>query len=247
VLNEPTHQTLVDLRLRGMAEAYAAQLADPEAAGLDFATRFGLLVDAEALYRENRRLTRYLKEAKLRIPSACVEDLKCSGTRGLDLALVRQLMTGRWLDEHLNILVTGATGTGKTYFACALAQHACRQGRRTLYRRLSLLIEEMMHARASGTYAKLLDRLARAQLLVIDDWGLAPLDDAARRDVLEVLDDRYVRRSTIITSQLPVKHWHEYIGEPTVADAILDRVVHNAYKVELKGGSMRTQEVAGKM
>ena len=199
MLNEPTHQSLIDLRLRGMADAYAAQLADPEAAGLDFATRFGLLVDAEALYRDNRRLTRYLKEARLRIPGACVEDLQCSGARGLDLALVRQLMTGRWLDEHLNVLVTGATGTSKTYFACALAQHACRQGRRTLYRRLSLLIEEMMHARASGTYAKLLDRLARAQLLVIDDWGIAPLDDAARRDVLEVLDDRYVRRSTIIT------------------------------------------------
>jgi len=244
VLNEPTYQKLIEMRLIGMAEAHQAQLADPEAVALDFATRLGLIVEAEALHRDNRRLTRYLKMARLRIPGACMEDLKCSPARGLDLALARQLMTGRWLDENLNVIITGPTGTGKTYAACALAQHACRQGRRTLYRRLSLLIEEMMHARASGTYTKLLDKLARQQLLVIDDWGIAPLDDAARRDVLEVLDDRYMRRSTIITSQLPVKHWHDYIGEPTVADAILDRVVHNAYKIELKGKSMRTREVA---
>jgi len=246
MLNQPTHEKLVSMRLRGMAHGYQQQLGDPEIAGLDFDTRFGLLVEAEALQRENRRLARLMREAKLRIPHACVEDLKCGPARGLDLALVRDLMTGRWLDESLNLLITGPTGTGKTYTACALAQHACRQGRRVLYRRFSRLLEELMQARAMGTYSRVLDKFSRAHLLLIDDWGLAPLDDSGRRDLLELLDDRYGRRSTIITSQLPTGTWHDYLGEPTVADAILDRVVHNAHKINLKGGSMRTREVAGR-
>lgn len=227
-----------------MAHGYRQQLGDPEIAGLDFDTRFGLLVEAEALHRENRSLARLMKEAKLRIPHACVEELKCGPARGLDLALVRDLMTGRWLDEHLNVLITGATGTGKTYVACALGQHACRQGRRVYYRRLSRLLEELMQARALGGFGRALERFARAHLLIIDDWGIAPLDDGGRRDLLELLDDRYARRSTIITSQLPTRVWHDYLGEPTVADAILDRVVHNAHKVALRGPSMRTREVA---
>lgn len=244
MLTEPIYERLVQLRLNGMARAFADQLTQPETTGLDFATRFGFLLDAEAIDRDNRRLRRYLGEAKLRLPSACMEDLKCSPERGLDLALVRQLMTGRWLDEHRNVLLTGATGTGKTYVACALGQYACRRGRRTLYRRLSLLLEEFMQARASGTYAQLLAKFARAQLLIIDDWGITPLDDTSRRDLLELIDERYGRRSTIVTSQLPVKHWHDYLGEPTAADAILDRLVHNAYKIALKGPSLRNQEVA---
>lgn len=244
MLNQPTHEKLVSMRLRGMAHGYQQQLADPEIAGLDFDTRFGLLVEAEALHRDNRQLARLLKEAKLRLPHACVEDLECGPARGLDLALVRDLMTGRWLDEHRNVLISGATGTGKTYTACALGQHACRQGHRVAYRRLSRLLEELMQARALGGSARALDRFARVHLLIIDDWGLAPLDDGGRRDLLELLDDRYGRRSTVITSQLPTHVWHDYLGEPTVADAILDRVVHNAYKIALKGGSMRTREVA---
>lgn len=244
MLTDPIYEKLVQLRLTGMAQAFAQQLADPEIAGLDFAARFALLLDAEELFRDNRRLQRYLREAKLRVPGACVEDLKCSPTRGLDRALLHQLMTGRWLNEHLNILITGATGTGKTYIGCALGQHACRQGRRTLYRRLSLLLEELMQARASGTYGQLLGRLARAELLIIDDWGITRLDDTSRRDILEILDDRYGRRSTIVTSQLAVKHWHDYLGEPTTADAILDRLVHNAYKIDLKGRSLRDPETA---
>ena len=242
MLNTPTYDKLRALRLSGMAQAWLDQERDPEVASLSFDERFGLLVEAEALYRDNRRLKRLMRDAKLRLSSACVEDLHCSPARGLERPLVRQLSSGRWIDQGLNLLVTGKTGTGKTYVACAFAQHACRNGRRALYRRLSLLLEEMMQARASGTYAKLLKTLSRAHLLVIDDWGLAPLNATARRDLLEILDDRYGRASTVITSQLAVKHWHEYIGEPTIADAMLDRLVHNAYKIELKGPSMRDRK-----
>lgn len=247
MLNEPTHDKLRAMRLLGMAQAWDDQQKDPEHGGLGFDERFSLLVDAEALYRENRRLSRLLREARLRITSACVEDLKCSSARGLERSVVRQLMTGRWVDEHHNLLVTGATDTGKTYVACAFAQHACRNGRRAIYRRLSLLLEELMQARASGTYAKVLKTFARTDVLVLDDWGLAALDETARRDMLEILDDRYGRRSTIVAGQLAIKHWHDYVGEPTVADAILDRLVHNAHKIELQGPSLRsktTQEAA---
>ena len=239
MLNEPTLDKLRSMRLSGMADAWLAQQQDPDGSRLSFDERLALLVDAEALYRENRRLKRLMRAAKLRIPGACVEDLRCSPTRGLERDFVRQLTGGRWLDEHRSLLITGKTGTGKTYVACALAQHACRSGRTTLYRRLSLLLQEFMAARAAGTYSKLIRDLARAELLVIDDWGIASLDEVARRDLLELLDARYDLASTVITSQLPVKNWHEYIGEPTVADAILDRLVHNAFRLDLLGPSLR--------
>ena len=244
MLNEPTLDKLRSMRLSGMADAWLSQQQDPESSGLSFDERLALLVDAESLYRENRRLKRLMRAARLRLPSACIEDLRCSPARGLGRDLVRQLTGGRWLDEHHNLLVTGKTGTGKTYVACAFGQHACRSGRPTLYRRLSLLLQDFMKARADGTYGKLLRELARAQLLILDDWGIASLDDVGRRDLLELFDARYGQVSTIVTSQLPVKHWHEYIGEPTVADAILDRLVHNAYRIELSGPSMRDPEHA---
>ena len=239
MLNEPTLDKLREMRLTGMADTWLSQQQDPEITGLSFDERLALLVDAEALYRENRRLKRLMRAAKLRIPSACVEDLRCSPTRGLDRDLVRQLAGERWLTEHRNLLITGKTGTGKTWVACAFGQHACRNGRRTLYRRLSLLLQDFLRARADGTYPKLLRDLSRPELLIIDDWGIATLDDVARRDLLELLDARYSLSSTVITSQLPVQHWHEYIGEPTVADAILDRLVHNAFRIKLVGPSMR--------
>lgn len=242
MLNTPTHDQLCAMRLTGMAQAWLDQQRNPEFASLSFDERFGLLVEAEALYRDNRRLKRWLRQAKLRIGSACVEDVQCSDARGLPCSLVRQLMTGRWLDEAQNVVIVGKTGTGKTYLACALAQHACRTGRPALYKRLSLLLDEMMQARAAGTYTRMLRELGRARLLVIDDWAITPLTDVGRRDLLEVFDDRYGRASTVVTSQLDVKHWHEYIGEPTIADAILDRLVHNAYKIELRGPSLRERK-----
>jgi DNA replication protein DnaC len=239
MLNEPTLQKLRAMRLTGMAEALLAQQADPEVSDLSFDERFALLVDAEELFRDNNRRARLMRAAKLRIPSACVEDLHCSAARGLPRELVRQLMSDRWLEEHRNLLITGKTGTGKTYVSCAFGQRACRRGQRTIYRRLSLLLQDFMQARANGTYPRLLQSLSRAQMLIIDDWGLTPLNDTSRRDLLELFDDRYGSSSTVITSQLSVKHWHEYIGEPTVADAILDRLVHNAFKIELVGPSRR--------
>ena len=238
MLTEPTLFKLRAMRLIGLADALIAQQQDPECVSLSFDERLALLVDAEALYRENRRLKRLMRTANLRIPGACIEDLRCSAGRGLQRGFVRQLASGRWIDERRNLLITGKTGTGKTYTACAFGQHACRNGRRTLYRRLSLLLQEFMTARADGTYARLIRDLGRAELLIIDDWGLAPLDGVARRDLLELFDARYQLGSTVITSQLPVKHWHEYIGEATVADAILDRLVHNAHRLELNEGSI---------
>jgi DNA replication protein DnaC len=234
-----TLDRLRTLRLGAMADAYLAQHQDAPTAGLGFDERFSMLVDAEHLFRGNRALARRLKEAKLRVPHACLEDLDPSPRRGLDRALVRQLATGRWIAEHQHVLITGATGVGKTYLACALGQQACRQGFRALYRRVPRLFDELALAHADGSYTSLLARLARIDVLVLDDWGLASLKDSQRQDLLEVLEDRDGSRSTIITSQLPREQWHDYLGEPTVADAILDRVVHRAFPIALTGPSRR--------
>lgn len=239
MLNEPTRQHLTALRLTAMAEAWDQQRKDPGLNELSFDERFALLVEAEHLARHNRRLARLLKDADLRIPSACIEDVQTSAARGLDKALVRQLGTCGWIGEHLNVLITGATGVGKSYLASALAQAACRKGHRVLYRRLPRLFEELGLAKASGTYARTLARMAQAEVLVLDDLGLGTIKEAQRNDLLEVLEDRYGRSSTIVTSQLPIPKWHEWLADPTAADAILDRLVHNAYKLDLKGPSRR--------
>jgi DNA replication protein DnaC len=236
-----TLDRLRTLRLGAMADAYLAQHQDAPTTSLGFDERFSMLVDAEHLFRHNRALTRRLKEAKLRVPQACLEDLDPSPRRGLERALIRQLATGRWIAEHHHVLITGATGVGKTYLACALGQQACRQGYRVLYRRVPRLFDELALAHADGSYPHVLARFARVDVLVLDDWGLAPLTDLQRQDLLEVLEDRDGTRSTVITSQLPREQWHEYLGEPTVADAILDRVVHRAVAITLAGPSRRKE------
>jgi DNA replication protein DnaC len=246
MLIHPTADRLRLLSLRAMAEAYLAQPHDQATLGLDFDARLALLVDAEVLARENRKLGRYLKEAKLRIAQASLENLDYGPRRELDRALIRQLATGRWIAEHRNVLITGATGVGKTYLACALGQQACRQSHRTLYRRLPRLFQELALARADGTYATLLARLARIDCLIIDDWGLGTLTEVQRQDLLEVMEDRDGLRSTLITSQLPREDWHAFLGDPTVADAVLDRLVHNAYTITLNGPSRRKPEDAKK-
>lgn len=242
MLNEPTMEKLYEMRLSAMADAWAAQQQEPKLGALSFDERFALLVDAEHMARDNRRLARLLKDAELRIPSACIEDVKVSPTRGLDKAMVRQLGGCAWIGEHLNVLITGYTGVGKSYLASALGQAACRKGLRVSYRRMPRLFDELALARADGSYARVLARLAKAELLILDDLGLGTPKEQQRHDLLEVLEDRYGRASTIVTSQLEVKKWHEWIGDPTVADAILDRVVHNAYKVELAGPSGRKEQ-----
>ena len=173
---------------------------------------------------------------------ACLEDLEYAPRRELDRALIRQLATGRWIAEHRNVLITGATGVGKTYLACALGQHACRQGYRAIYRRLPRFFQELALARADGSYTTVLARLARVDVLILDDWGLAAVTDVQRQDLLEVMEDRDATRSTIITSQLPRDQWHAYLGDPTIADAVLDRLVHNAYPITLKGPSRRKEK-----
>lgn len=239
MLNEPTMDRLRTLKLTAMATAWASQQSDPSATALAFDERLALLVEAEVLHRDNARLTRALREAKLKVPNACIEDVDYPPKRGLDRAVVRQLATCRWVAEHHAVVITGFTGTGKTYLACALAQQACRLGLRAIYKRASRLFDELTLARADGTYARLLDRFAKIDVLVIDDWGLAPVAASSRQDLHDLIDDRTGHRATIMTSQLPTSCWHDYIGDPTVADAVCDRLLHTAHKIELKGPSRR--------
>jgi DNA replication protein DnaC len=239
-----THQTLErlhELRLTGMAQALEEQLGMADLDALAFEDRLALLLEREITFRDDRRLTRLLQVAKLHMP-ACVEDLDFRSPRGLDRSLVLSLASGQWIREHDNVLISGATGTGKSYLACAFGHSACRHGLSTRYFRFSRLLAELALARADGSYHKLLDRLAKTQLLLLDDFGLAPLSDPERRDLLEVLDDRYGKRAKLVTSQLPFDHWHDVLGDATFADAILDRLVHNAHRLTLKGASMRKKK-----
>jgi len=242
MLTEPTIEKLYKLRLGAMAVAWTTQREDPKMNDVDFDGRFGMLVDAEHLARDNKRLARAIHEAKLRIAGACIEDIDYGAKREIDRALVRQLGTCTWIGSHANVIITGATGTGKSYIACALAQQACRSGYRAVYRRMPRLLEELALTHADGTYTRLLGRLAKIDVLVLDDWGLAPLREQERRDMLEIFEDRHGARSTIVTSQLPVETWHDYVADPTIADALLDRVVHNAHRLKLKGPSKRKTE-----
>ena len=238
MLTHPTVDKLHELRCTGMAKAMAEQLASPQVQNLSFEERLGLLVDRELTERHSRQLTNRLRRARLR-HDACIEDIDFRAPRGLDKDLVLSLADGRWVREHLSILIIGPAGIGKSWIACALAHSACRLGHSASYRRLPRLLTELAIARADGSYPKLLASLAKTEVLIIDDFGLAKLSAENRRDLLEITEDRYGIRSTVITSQLPVENWHDIIGDPTLADAILDRLVHSSYQLNLKGESMR--------
>jgi len=238
MLTHPTEQRLVALGLAGMAKALEEQRRQPDVAALSFEERLGLLVDREAIDRENKRLVSRLKFAGLR-QNAVVEDIDMKAARGLDKALFAKLVAGDWIAQKQNLIVIGKTGLGKSWIACALAHKACRDDRSVLYHRVPRLFDALALARGDGRHARLLKSIARVELLILDDWGLANLTPDQGRDLLEILDDRHGRGSTIVTSQVDVKHWHEMIANPTVADAILDRLVHNAHKIFLTGESMR--------
>lgn len=236
---EETLEKLHALRLNGMADALEQQTLQSETASMSFEDRLGLLVDHEWICRENRKLNHRLTRARLRIKEACVEKIDYRIPRRLEKALLLRLTNSDWVAKRQNVIITGPTGSGKSFLACALAHKACRDGYSALYCRLSRLFEELALARADGSYGKRLQKIAALKVLILDDWGIAPLRDTERRDLLEILEDRHNLTSTIITSQLPVSQWHDMIGDPTIADAILDRVVHNAHKIELKGESVR--------
>ena len=239
MLIEQTVQTLNALRLPGMATAFAEQQTNAAAMSLSFDERFALLVDREYTWRENRRVSRLLLSAKLKVSQACIEDVQYGAGRKLDKSVIAQLASCQWIHAHQNLILTGATGCGKTWLACALGNAACRQGLSVVYVRTPRLFEELRIAHGDGTFARRLTALAKIDMLILDDWGLATLDQSGRNDLLEVLDDRVGTRSTVITSQLPVEHWHAYLNDPTLADAILDRVLHAAHKLSLTGESLR--------
>jgi DNA replication protein DnaC len=243
MLIHPTIERLRALGLSAMADAFIELQNVPDAAELTREDWLGLLVDREATSRENKRLARRLREARLR-QSAVVEDVDFRAHRGLDRALFLKLATCQWIQDHHHLCVIGPTGIGKSWLACALGHKGCREGFSVLYKRASRLFTDLAQARGEGRLPRLMTTLERTRLLIIDDWGPEPLNAEQRRDLLEIVDDRYDRGSLLITSQVPVNRWHEVIGDPTLADAILDRIIHRAHRIELKGPSLRRRLVA---
>jgi DNA replication protein DnaC len=233
--DEETYDKLIGMKLHGLAQAFRDYLAEPARGdALTYTERFGMMIDREWTERQTRRLKLRLAKSRLR-ETACIEDIDYKHPRGLDRSVVQRLATCQWVKNRENVILTGTSGLGKTWLACALVQKACRDGYTALYARVPRLLQEIYVARGSGAYPQALDRLARPDVLVLDDFGIAPLADTERRDFLEIIEDRHGRRSTIVASQLEVKHWHELIGEPTIADAILDRLIASAHRIELKG------------
>lgn len=241
MITEQTIEKMNAMKMFGMRDAFTEQMEIATYASLSFEERVGMLIDREWTDRENRRLDRRMKAARLKIHSS-LEEIDYSGPRGIDKGLIRTLASASWVGNQATVLVTGKTGTGKTFIACALADNAIRKGYSALYYRATRLFSELLLARADGSYHRLLSKLGKADLLVIDDFGLTSLNDAERREHLEVIEDRTGSGSVIVASQLPVSSWHDVIGEPTIADAILDRIVHNSYRIELKGTSMRKRK-----
>lgn len=241
MLNHPTLDKLHELRLTGMARAWREQLQSTEYDSLSFDERFAFLVEREYEERNNRRLKMRLAKARLRLQAA-VEDIDYRTSRGLDKRLVLALAGCGWVRESQNCIITGPTGAGKTYLACALGNKACREGFSVHYARAPRLLGELTLAKADGRYPKLIKMLAKTDLLILDDWATALLTDENRRDMLEIMEDRYQRKASLVAAQLPLEHWHDAIGDPTLADAILDRLVHNAHKITIKGESMRKKK-----
>ena len=238
MLNQPTMEKLHAMKLYGLADAFRMQLETTDSHQLSFEERFALLVDQQWQWKQNRALSRRLRAAKLK-ERAVIEDVNYHHPRRLDRKLLRTLASSDWVRRKLNIVFNGPTGIGKTWLACALAQKACRDGFSVLHKKTSELFRELAIAHADGSLGRMLLRLAQIDVLLLDDFAMAPLKDSERRDFLEVCDDRYQRRSMILTSQMPVAHWHQQIGDPTIADSILDRLLHNSYRLELEGESMR--------
>ena len=238
MLNEQTIEKLYAMKLNGMADAFQQQLQQLDINELCFEDRFALLVDRQWTFKEDRRMKRLLGNAKLKI-NGCIEDIDYKTPRGLDKSVILRLADCHWILNAQNVIITGATGVGKTYLACALANRACRMGYSAFYIRIPRLFQELAIARADGSYPKIIKKLTKAKVLILDDLGLVPMTAPERRDLLEVIEDRHGLASTIVSTQLPIEDWHENIRDPTIADAILDRLIHNAHKINLKGGSMR--------
>ena len=241
MLTRPTIDKLNAMGLGAMAQAFQDQMNSPDMAALSFEERFGLIVDFQATAIENRRMRNRLKSARLRL-AASIEDLDFRSSRNLDRATVMALAQNRWVLSHHNILITGPTGAGKSYLACALAQKACRDGHTTIYHRLPKLLQDIALARLDGRYPKIMASLVKCEVLILDDLLITPLTRDDQKELLEIIEERYDRKATLVTSQLPVKAWHDAMQDKTVADAILDRLVHNAYKIELDGDSMRRRK-----
>jgi len=238
MLNEETTEKLYAMKLNGMADAFKAQLQQPDSNELSFEERFALLVDRQWTWKEDRRMRRLLRNARLKI-NGCIEDIDYKTPRGIDKSVILHLANGDWITRAQNVIITGPTGVGKTYLACALANRACRMGSTAFYTRIPRLFQELAIARGDGSYPQIMKKLTKAKVLILDDLGLAPMTAPERRDLLEVLEDRHGLSSTIVATQLPIEAWHENIRDPTIADAILDRLIHSAHKINLKGESMR--------
>jgi len=249
MLINDTLQRLAELRLAGMAAALQEQLTNSACAGLGFEERLALLVDRELHHRHDKRLAALLKRARLKYPQACIEDVQAGGGRGLNRNAFTQLALSRWVEQGMTVSVIGPTGSGKSWLACALAQQACRRAHSALYLRVPRLAEELRILHGKGGFAAWLASLARTEVLVLDDWALAPLEAATRADLLEIIDDRAgtAGRATILTTQLPVEHWHAWLGDPTMADAILDRLLAKEHRISLKGDSLRRAAGSSKL